>query len=266
MQHKLAVFVLLFEAIRAFGACDVPHYRSVRTVEDTPSDVYIDISIRLRDFTPERLICLAGALRQKYPGRNVGVSMFSSLEAAHGYSPTTMDPSPVIVYSQSKLHGHYSYNKDTHEDYLLIMPDAFSRRVNSPSTTRIDLPVAREPACRLAINGRCVLEFEHIDYPFVEGNAQVSGRVTLSGSIGRDGTLSPLIVASAEVSPPQQRSVLVDWARHNLSTWRFEPAKRNDVLRITYDFADTRFPSNGFEDGVQFRLPDEVRIETAGNH
>jgi len=254
--------VLLSEAICAFGACNVPHYRRVRTLVDTASDVYIDISIRLKDFAPERLTCLAQALKAKYPGRNMGVSIFSSFNAALGYSPSTIDASPDVVYCQSRLHGHYAYNKDKHEEYLLIRPDGLSRDPHSPFNTRIDLPVPGTPVCRLSINGRCLLEFQHIDYPYVEGKMAVSGRVTLSGSIRRDGVLSDLAVVEAEATPPERQSALADWALNNLGTWRFEPAKHKDAVRITYHF-DADLPLVQQATEVQFRLPSEVRIETS---
>ncbi len=44
--------------------------------------------------------------------------------------------------------------REKHEDYLLIAPDAFSQEVDSPFTTRIDLPLTGTPVCKLAINGR----------------------------------------------------------------------------------------------------------------
>jgi hypothetical protein len=261
MAARLFVAIaVLSEAVCAVGACNVPHYRRVRTLVDTASDVYIDISIRPEDFGPERLICLAGALREKYPGRNVGASIFSSHDAARGYAPSP-EETEWLRYCQSKLHAHYSYNKEKHEDYLLIRPDGLSREVHSPFTTRIDLPVTGTPACKLAIDARCLLEFQHIEYPSVEGKTKVSGRVTLAGTIRRDGVLSDLAVVDANASPPERKSVLVDWALNNLGTWRFEPAKHKDAVRITYYFdADLRLVQQVTE--VDFRLPSEVRIET----
>jgi len=260
--RPLLVTVALFEAIYAFGACNVPHYRRGRTWEDNASGISIDISIRLEDFAPERLICLAGALRQKYTGRDVAAYIFSSRDAALGYLPGSIDPSPKVVEYQSKLHGYYFYSKEKHDNHLLIVPDVRSQEVDSPSTTRIDLPVTGTPVCRLAINGRCLLEFQHIYYPSVEGKAKISGGVILAGNIRRDGVLSDLAVVDAKVNPPERQAVLVDSAMLNLSTWRFEPGKHKDGVRITYNFEVSDSPSLGQETSVRFRLPYEVRIET----
>lgn len=263
---SLAVVAVLFEAASAFGACDVPHYRTGRTWADKASEIDVAISIRLEDFAPERLICLAWALRQKYPGRNIAAYMFSSREAALGYLPTSIDPSPKVMEYQSKLHGYYSYNRDRHEDYLLIMPDGTSQDLDSPLATRMDLPVTGTPVCRLAINGRCLLEFQTISYPTVEGRAEISGRVTLGGSIPRNGALSEVAVVDANVSPPERQSVLLDWARQNFSTWRFAPSRHKDAVRITYYFEVVDGPLMEHGSGVQFRLPDEVRIQTCRPH
>jgi hypothetical protein len=264
--RPLLVTVALFEAIYAFGACNVPHYRRGRTWEDNASGISIDISIRLEDFAPERLICLAGALRQKYTGRDVAAYIFSSRDAALGYLPGSIDPSPKVVEYQSKLHGYYFYSKEKHDNHLLIVPDVRSQEVDSPSTTRIDLPVTGTPVCRLAIDGRCLLEFQHIYYLSFEGKTEISGRVTLGGVIRRDGAVSDLAVVDAKVNPPERQSVLVDWAKEHLGTWRFEPGRHKDRVRITYSFVVADSPLVGHGTDVQFRLPYEVRIETGRTH
>jgi len=261
IAQLFAVTVVLSEAVSAVGACNAPKYRRVRIWQDNTSDVGVDISIRLEDFAPERLICLARALRQKYPRRNVSASIFSSREAAMGYLPGSVDPSPRVVEYQSKLHGHYSYNEEKHEEYLLIRPDGLDRDVRSPLTTRIDLPATGTPICNLSINGRCLLEFQHIDCPSAEGETGVSGRVTLAGNIRRDGIVSDLAIVDAKTTPPERQSVLVKWAIQNLGTWRFEPAKHKDGIRITFYF-DADLPLVGPVTNVQFRLPSEVRIGT----
>ena len=266
IARLFVVVVLLSEAIHAFGACNVPHYRRGRLWEVSPSDVMIDISIRLEDFAPDRLICLAGALRQRFPGRNVAAYMFSSHEAALGYVPGSIDLSPAQVSYQSKLHGIYIYDVEKHEDQVVIAPDGYSEQVDPRLTTRIDMPVTGTPVCTLAINGRCLLEFQHIYYPSTEGKTEVSGRVTVGGTIQRDGAVSDLAVVDAKVNPPERQAELVGWAKQNLNTWHFERGKHKDSLHITYDFVVVGPPVAGNGGGVQFRLPNEVRVETVPAH
>ena len=230
-----------------------------------PNRVYLGRECRLEDFAPEKLICLAEALRRKYPNRNVMAFIFSSREAALGYVPS-IEWVPKSVEYESKSHGVYIYSKEKHEDYLLVVPDALNHEAGSPFDTRIDLPVTGTPVCKLGISGRCLLEFQHIDYPSIDGKKQIAGRVTLYGSIRRDGTLSNFTVVNAKANLPQRESVLVDWTIKNLSTWRFEPGKQEDAMGITYYFEVTDSPLAVTESGVQFRLPSEVRVQTSRAH
>jgi len=247
------------------GVCGPPSYRVGRTWADNAAQTLIDISIPLEDFAPDSLICLAGALRRQYPERSVKAYIFSSYEAAMGFVPGDMDLPLGAADYQFKLHGIYAYDKETQKEYLKIDPDGY-REWDPLLETRIDLPVTATPVCRLGIAGRCLLEFRHIYYPNTAGNADVSGRVTVTGRIRRDGTVSGLAVAGAEASPPDQRQALADFASSNLGTWRFEPGKRDEAVRITYYFevADSR--SAVHEANVEFGLPNEVRVWTARSH
>jgi hypothetical protein len=265
-----AVIFALFEATCVFGACAAPHYRIERTLADNASGALIHVSIRLEDFVPEKLICLARALREKYPGRDLMARVFSSRDAALGYTSSTETPGHVQY--ESKLHAVYFYQQHPHKDYVVILPDGNDRGVDDFDTL-VELPAKGVPTCKLAVNGRCLLEFQHIYYPDSEDRKyypgsedrkEIAGRVNISGSIRRDGVVSDLVVVDAKVDPPQRQSVLVDSAMHNLSTWRFQPAKHQDGIRITYDFAVTNSPLVGYEHDVEFQLPKEVRIWSLG--
>jgi len=254
-----AVFVLS-AALTASGACTAPRYRVGRILEDTPSDVSLHISIPLTDFAPERLVCLAGTLKNKYVGRNVFAVIFSAHDAAQRYSPA-QEKTAQTIYMDSKLHAVYSYNENKHDDRVLIMPSGLTQ-TDSPFNTRIDLPVTGTPVCRLAMSGRCLLEFGHVDFPYIEGKTEASGQVTFAGSIQRNGAVTGLAVVDAKADPPERRSLLVDSAKQNLGTWRFEPGKTKENVRITYYYEITDSPLASNDPRVQIRLPDEVRVET----
>lgn len=249
------VFGVLLEAAYAFGACDVPHYRTAWSHQDSQG-VLLKISLRQEDFAPKRLICLAGALKQKYAGRSVFANIFNSYEAARGWIPA-IERTDYTIACQSHMHGFYSYDKEKREEYLLIDPDAFAQEVDSPFTTRIDLPFTGTPVCKLAINGRCLLEFFPIEPPFGD-RPDVAGWVTLTASLGRNGFVSNVTVAGANAEPPEGKAALVDRAGGNLRTWRFEPAPHTDGLRITYRFEPSKTANRPTE--VRFALPDEVSI------
>jgi hypothetical protein len=257
----IALNVVLCGAVPASGACKAPRYRVVRTWQVDPSGIRIDISVGLEDFAPERLICLAGALRERYPARNVRAFIFSSREAARGFKPASVEAVPVVERYQSMLHASYIYDLERHENYLQIWPNGVTADADLGISTLIGLPVNGTPSCTLEINGRCLLEFQHISYPSSEIQTEISGRVTLAGSIGRNGATSDLAVVDAKADPPERQSALIDWAKRNFSTWRFEPAKHKDAVRMTYRF-EVADPSIRYEHRVVFQLPDEVRILT----
>jgi TonB family protein len=259
----------LFIAIAVFattdganGACKAPQYRGGRVWVDAASEIAVDVSIRLEDFAPSRLTCLAGALKRAYSGRNIAAYVFSSHEAAVGYLPTAIDPSPDAQEYQTKLHGYYFYNSEKHEEYLLIFPNRNHQEVDSPLITRIDLPAERVPTCKLAIHNRCLLEFREIHYPPAGNRANVSGTVTIAATIRRDGAVSDVKLAAARVDSEEAQPLFVNSAIQNLKTWRFETSGRKESLRITYRFELSDSPPTGWRRLMQFRLPDEVTIES----
>jgi len=252
--------IVLCPTVQAFATCEPPHYRKGRVWEDTTSYLNIAVSIRLEDFAPARLICLARALRQRYPERDLLVSIFSSREAALGWLPLT-ERTPNLWEYESKLHGFYSYVKAKHQDYLLVLPDGHSQDVHSALTTRIDLPTTVAPVCRLAVDSRCLLEFQHMVYPGSAEGQRAVGRITIAGTIERDGVVSNLSVVEASITPAERQPMLVSSAMQNLGTWRFEPGYHPDGIRITYSFDRVDSPSVGDASGLQFRLPFETRAE-----
>lgn len=252
---------VLAEVANAAEPCPAPPFRAGKVLVDSPSEIDLHISISLQDFAPGRLICLATELKQRYGGRNVWAAIFSSHEAAVAYSPVTVEENPVFRAAQAKLHAFYTYDKAKEEDQLLILPDGLNHQPGSPLTTRIDLPVDGTASCRVELDSRCLLDFRHMDYPSVQAFEQLSGTVTLSGNVGRDGRLSNMMFLDANVNPPERQSLLVDWAKQNFCTWRFEVAKHKDPVRITYHFEiSDPFPAWP-ETHVSFRLPSDVTIQ-----
>jgi len=243
--------------------CVPPHYKVGRKLETNATDTMLNISISLEDFAPKRLGCLAEALRQRYSNRNLDVTIFSAPEVARNYYPEVEQTSRT-VYMNSKLHASYKYNKEKHEDYLFLVPDGRSLSVDSPFNTRINLPVSgAAPVCRLAVNGRCLLEFQHLYYPFLGTKTTGSGDVTVTGRIRPSGVMSGVAAVDAKATSPDWRSAFTGAAIRNLRTWHFEPSIHEDSVRITYYFEVS--DSVRGED-IQFQLPNEVRLRTHGTH
>jgi TonB family protein len=142
-----------------------------------------------------------------------------------------------------------------------ILPDG-DRYYDPPIITRIDLPVTGAPICRVAMNGRCLLELQHVYFP-PEGETGADGQVTLTGTIRREGAVSGVAVLDAKGDPPSRSAFLTDFAVKYLRTWRFEPGRQKYAVRITFEFTIAPLPLG---QSVEFHLPGEVRIQTNRVH
>ncbi len=260
-QHRcfcgtVVFLVCLFGSLNLFADCKAPHYRigQIHGADTAPS-ILLDISIRPEDFAPNRLICLAGVLRQKYRAPVVTAGIFSSHKAAVNYQILGSDNPKHALLWASKRHAVYYNDSEAHEEYLLLIPDGLSLGVTSPFNTRIDLPAVGKPSCKLEINNRCLFQFEHMGFP---ADAE-PGAVTLTGRIERSGKVT--IGQIEDVRPAAASSPALDnFARRNLANWRFEPSHDVDDIRIRFSLKRVDTPlEHGID--VQFALPDRVDIK-----
>lgn len=220
----------------------------------------IDLSIRLEDFAPSKLICLAENLDRRYGGRSIQAFLFSTREAARYSIPVTVDPSPAQLRYRFAFHGYYSHNRETGEQFLQIMPSVHGQEHGSPFLTQIDLPANGAPVCRLAIDNRCLLEFHDLGKPSTQEAPNPSGAITIGATIGRNGKVSNLKVTGAAVASEKDRPVLAEAALANLRTWRFEPVARTSPIRITYRFRISNTPPTANDRWMRFKLPEEVSL------
>jgi hypothetical protein len=253
---EIVVFLLsLLGPMNVFADCSVPAYRIGKAYENTAPSILLDISVQPEDFAPERLICLAGALKQKYRAPEVVIGIFSSYKAAVNYKLLTVEYPKNGTLWASKQHAQYYYSAERHEEYLLLIPDGLSLGVKSPFNTRVDLPVVGKIACKLRVSNRCLLQFEHIDLPVGES----PGDVTLMGRVERSGKVTAVkVVTDGRSSLPTP--ALTNFALQNLKSWRFEPAQQENDLKVTFSLKRVE---TSLEHGinVQFMLPDKVNIE-----
>jgi TonB family protein len=267
--------IALIVAARGSTECRQPHYSEGAVWERSNSEVFMAVSIPLKDFVPRKLVCLAHALRQRYSEQQkIKVLIFSSQDAAERYMPyPTGDYGPLsngkaqklpnLSFWLSHLHGSYSYDGDKHEEHIDIRPFG-SDFEGGPDDTRISLPVTETPRCHLEMAGRCLLELEHIAYPDEALTKSMSGTVTLTGLVEPSGKVTGIDVAGVRVQSPATKQVLVDEAVRNLETWKFEPVSRKDQIRITYSFViDSALaipPGYRKFSKSQLELPNEVII------
>ncbi len=158
--------------------------------------------MRLQDFTPSKLVCLAASLRQRHRDyRNIGINIFSLHEAAQS-EIYVQESNREDIEMLSHMHAQYSYDADKHQDYVEIMP---------------------------------------------------TGAVTLAATITRSGKVDHVRVVKAESIPASA-------AIQNLSSWRLEPAPREETIQITYSYAidNSLRRMDGMQ--VQWALPNAVSI------
>jgi TonB family protein len=252
-----AVFLTTFFQRSALAACDPPQYEKALIYEDSQSSTLMQISIRLSDFAPSKLVCLAEALKRSYPGRKkIGVSIFSSYDAAKHYRLVQGDFVGKRPNWGAEMHGDYFYDADKHVEYVEILPLG----AHSPFATRIDLPSSRAPQCQLQIGDRCLLATGALQYPGDAVKSGNSGTVTLTGTIARDGKLTGVRVAVASLSLVKDGGLLESAAVQDLKSWRFEPTTHEEPVRITYTY-EISPPDTGREKPtIEFDLPHRVII------
>jgi hypothetical protein len=243
----------------AFAQCNVPHYRQGLTLVNSKNEIITNISIRLQDFAPNRLVCLARSLRRRYQDRqSIVVSIFSSHEAAtHSIGLLRQEYTSRDVEMFVQNHAKYSYEAKTGDDYILLTPDPMIGDPSALINTKFDLSASTIPPCNLRIGDRCLLAFDHIRVP----NQQVPTTVVVSGQIDPDGSVSQVRIANAESNPSDPERAFAHLAVQNLKSWRFERMGRTDALRIDFSIEHVVTP---LEHGVnvKFKLPDEVTIQT----
>jgi len=242
----------------AFAQCHVPDYLQGGTLFDSKTEIVTNISIDLQDFTPNKLVCLARNIKERYRDRDsVIVSIFSSQLAAENLMLGVLPPEPdALDYEMfNQLHGSYTYRTDIHEDYVLLMPDPMIDNPGAPSNTKIDLSAATIPPCKLQINTRCLLKFEHFDL----AGDEKPGTVTLTAEIERGGSVSDAQVIDTDKNSSTAQQAFADFALHNLKSWRFESSQNKSDMKIVYSLERIATPlEHGIK--VQFVLPDGVDI------
>jgi TonB family protein len=244
----------------------VPRYRAGIAWEDSKSRVVLQISIRLVDFAPDKLVRLAETLKQHYRDREyIGILIFSSHDAAMHCNPAPYgDGFPPRNGGRphsclESLHANYTYDAIKREEHLDLMPWHGSVD-GGPLATRFDLPLVGAPQCRLQIMGRCLLALSDFTYPSEALKRKSSGTVVLTGEIKRNGKVAALRVAESDVNPVEGKDILARAALENLKAWRFDAGERDDPIRITYSYVIDASLPRGAPPGVEWGLPNQVTI------
>lgn len=259
----VAVALGLLVARTAAAQCTPPQFRIGRDLINYESESgAVHISLRPTDFTLGKLVCLARSLRRQHPTwKNVSVLMFSSEDAAVRFVGGKMGVPDDLWRFDKEMRAFYSLDALRQEEYLAITPAGFGG--TEFYDTRIDLRVTATPHCRFELNARCLLALDEIAYPDEALRRKVSGKVTVTGAVTREGKLTNLTISDGGGRLVQADDSLGRAAIDNLKTWWLEPAQRTDGLRITFSYEiDASLPRRGQVD-VQLALPGQITINTA---
>lgn len=267
-QGLFVISVIFLAASSAFAQCAAPKYVVGRVWPETePATTTISISIQLTDFVPSRLICLAPELKARYRDKNINAWIFSSPDAARRYHGdidfgdvfpvpgSTGVPRGTEDFAK-ELHGIYTYKRDTHEESLEVKPLGMSGE--EPGDTRIDLPIKAVPRCNVELAGRCLISLDYPRYP-VSTRETVSGSVTLTGTVTRQGRVVNIQVVEADIKPTSRTTAIVDATLRNLGTARLQPASHEDAIRLTYSYVIDRSLQPG-QDRPDFDLPNKITV------
>jgi hypothetical protein len=261
MRTLAALCSSLWWVAAADARCQPPQYRAGATFVDTATDLATNISISPQGFTPGRLVCLATSLKDRYRGRtNILVNIFNSPKLTRR-SLFVQEYTKEDLKMFSQVHARFVFDADKHEEYIEIMPLGVTPSLRTgPYSTRIDLPAAGAPHCRLEINSRCLLALENVIYPDEALRRKTSGSVTLTATITIAGRVKHVRVAKTDVHPDAADVLLANAAVRNFSSWRLERGPIQEATRITYSYAiDDALPNRG-QTQIQWDLPREVRI------
>lgn len=139
----------------AFAQCRPPRYRVGTRLANSPSVFAENISVPIETLSVDGVLCLAKDIRERSLNRtHIMVNVFTSREASLCLLKTTeITRSEMDAYAQ--MHARYVFDAQKHEEYIEIMPFGVTDGFGAGSySTRIDLPAAAVPHCRLEISGR----------------------------------------------------------------------------------------------------------------
>jgi len=242
-------------------SCRAPAYHRGQDFVNPEGRGSIYVSVQPSDVAVNSLICLAATLRAaNRQWQDIGVLIFSSADAADHFQASTAEyQDPTAWNSRAKqLRAAYFLDAGKHEEYLEMMPLGYKGPASY--NTRIDLPPANPPQCRVSIKGRCLTSFELPAYPLEALRSRAHGEIRLHGIITRKGRVTDLRLEEAESEPADPTVVLASAARHNLATWQLEYRKHKDEFSILYSYELMGADTSAVVPKVQLDLPSRILI------
>jgi TonB family protein len=195
-------------------------------------------------------------LKGKYPGRGeIAISVFDSQKAAQNAAPMAEWNTKLAKYN-SHQHASYYYNRNKKDEEVVLYLIAGQNKLRQT----IFLPVQVIPECRFAVAKRCVMMINPLDYPRKARKEEISGSVHVKGKITANGRVDDVSVVEGTSASESPNKMLVEAAKTNLKSWRFEPRPEELSIDITYTYKliASPFLEHGIE--TQVSLPDSVLV------
>lgn len=261
----MSVVLLGGSAAAARAECSKIHYATGQNyIAAHSSRGLATVSVRPDEVTVENLLCLVQGLHATYPEwRGVVVLVFASPEAAKRWRPEWqlgdyVGPMPPFWKWETDMRAGYFLDTDKAEEYLLLTPFGWNAG-NDELATRIDLPAAGSPHCRVGLGSRCLLAWERFEYPSDPAAGVASGSVVVEGRVGRNGAVTSIHATDGGAFPQTAARTLTAAALKHVRSWQFEPSAREDRFRITYWYTpDTSIGPGTTRVNVEF--PERVRV------
>ena len=220
--------------------CRAVNLTTARNNVDNSGRGTATIAIDPKDVSLRALLCLADRLEQEHPGwTKVRAAIFDSTDAADHYSfewravNSAVGQRRELAY-ESLRRALYVVDESAGVRYLeLRLFGSDDQRYK----TRIDLPTKGQPRCPVEVNRRCLL-VAHAPVVSEGSFASLSGSITLSAEVQRDGTFKSVRVTKAAVAPPEATEFLTSRVAASLQTWKLDSASSEDQLTIDYEFVN----------------------------
>jgi hypothetical protein len=141
---------------------------------------------------------------------------------------------------------------------LPFSSDHLAYRSDQDYETEVSLPADTIPHCRLQFDRRCLIALEPI-MSSKWSSTRGAGTIRLAGQIERDGHVEIAETLADDITPVSAKKAVMELARQNFATWRFEPAETTEKLLLTYRFiVDEKMPQGKVT--VDFEFPSAITV------
>lgn len=225
-------------AAPSWAACRLPGHEFHRTDSGT------HVSLPAAEFTLANLVCLYHHVKELpnlgpvWEGEPGSLLVFDVPWAAAFFTVRGMGREQINNDSDAHALAEFFIDRKTGAEELHLRPFGWAAGPErGMDESIIDLSQPGRPRCRREFQQRCLLAVRDRGIQD-EAIGVERARLTWSGRVRPDGTLSNLRLESTQGVPAADRDRLVRATRNHARGWWFEPATRTDRIRVTFALGD----------------------------